>query len=149
VQNPFKFGSIVTGQDFADRRRELAEITRELTDGQHLFLLSPRRYGKATRLTERDIGEALSTVLQQDAPHFSAAWERLSLHQRQVVQAIAQGGGRNVFSSGFLTSHRLGSHSSVQTSLRLLLKEQVLFKTNGEYRIADPFFREWIGTRLA
>ena len=105
------------------------------------------RAGKATRLTERDIGEALSTVLQQDAPHFSAAWERLSLHQRQLVQAIAQGGGRHVFSRGFLTSHRLGSHSSVQTSLRLLLKEQVLFKTNGEYRIADPFFREWIGTR--
>ncbi len=105
------------------------------------------RAGKATRLTERDIGDALATILDQDSPYFSAAWERLSLHQRQVVQAIAKGGGRNMFSRDFLTTHRLGSHSSVQTSLRLLLKEQVLFKTNGEYRIADPFFREWIGTR--
>jgi len=105
------------------------------------------RAGKAARVTERDIGEALATILDQDAPYFSAAWERLSLHQRQVLQAIARAGGRNVFSRDFLTTHRLGSHSSVQTSLRLLLKEQVLFKTNGEYRIADPFFREWIGTR--
>jgi AAA+ ATPase superfamily predicted ATPase len=105
------------------------------------------RTGKATRLTERDIGEALATILDQDAPYFSAAWERLSLHQRQVLQAIAKGGGRNVFSRDFLTTHRLGSHSSVQTSLRLLLKEQLLCKANGEYRIADPFFREWIGTR--
>jgi len=105
------------------------------------------RAGKAARVTEQDIGEALATILGQDAPYFSAAWERLSLHQRQVLQAIAKAGGRNVFSRDFLTTHRLGSHSSVQTSLRLLLKEQVLFKTNGEYRIADPFFREWIGTR--
>jgi hypothetical protein len=36
----------------------------------------------------------------------------------------------------------------VQISLRLLLKDQVLFKANGEYRFADPFFREWIAVRL-
>jgi AAA+ ATPase superfamily predicted ATPase len=107
------------------------------------------RAGKVSRLTERDIGEALAKILDQDAPYFSSAWERLSLHQRQVLQAIARSGGRNVFARDFLTTHRLGSHSSVQTSLRLLVKEQVLFKTNGEYRIADPFFREWIGARSA
>jgi hypothetical protein len=36
----------------------------------------------------------------------------------------------------------------MQTSLRRLLKEQVLLKVDGEYRIADPFFREWIGSRM-
>jgi hypothetical protein len=36
----------------------------------------------------------------------------------------------------------------VQTSLRQLLKEQVLTKANGEYRFADPFFREWVALRL-
>jgi hypothetical protein len=81
MDNPFKFGSVVTGSDFADRRRELAELARELGGGQHLFLLSPRRYGK--------------------------------------------------------------------TSLRQLLKEQVVLKVNGEYRIADPFLREWIGPQPA
>jgi hypothetical protein len=65
-----------------------------------------------------------------------------------VLQAIARSGGRNVFAAEFLASHRLGSHSSVQTSLRLLLKEQVLSKANGEYRFADPFFREWVSSRL-
>ena len=48
MQNPFKFGSVVTGSDFADRRRERAELAKELTDGQHLFLLSPRRFGKTS-----------------------------------------------------------------------------------------------------
>ena len=106
------------------------------------------RVGRADRITERDIGDAIAGIVEQDAPHFSAGWDRLSLHQRQVLQAIARSGGRNVFAGEFLTAHRLGSHSSVQTSLRQLLKEQVLAKVNGEYRFADPFFREWVGTRL-
>lgn len=105
--------------------------------------------GKADRITEGDIGRAIAIILDQDAPYFSTAWDRLSLHQRQVLQAVARAGGRNVFASDFLTVHRLGSHSSVQTSLRQLLKEQILLKVNGEYRIADSFFREWIGTRSA
>src|SRR5574341_848527 len=56
MQNPFRFGGVVTGEDFADRRAELTELGRELRDGQHLFLLSPRRYGKTSlilRLLER------------------------------------------------------------------------------------------------
>jgi hypothetical protein len=72
----------------------------------------------------------------------------LPIYQRQVLQAIARSGGQKVFAREFLAAHRLGSHSSVQTSLRVLLKDQILFKANGEYRFADPFFREWIGTRL-
>jgi hypothetical protein len=106
------------------------------------------RAGKANRITEHDIGEAIAGILEQDSPHLGAAWDRLSLHQRQVLQAIARSGGRNLFAAEFLASHRLGSHSSVQTSLRLLLKEQVLSKANGEYRFADPFFREWVSSRL-
>lgn len=105
------------------------------------------RAGRADRITEREIGEALANIVGQDSPHFGAAWDRLSLHRRQVLQAIARAGGRNVFSSSFLTTHRLGSHSSVQTSLRQLLKEQAVHKAEKEYRISDPFFREWIGTR--
>jgi hypothetical protein len=105
------------------------------------------RAGKADRITEADIGEAIAAIVAQDTPYFSTAWGRLSLHQRQVLQAIARTGGRNVFAGKFLAAHRLGSHSSVQTSLRQLLKEQILFKADGEYRFADAFFREWLGTQ--
>jgi hypothetical protein len=105
--------------------------------------------GRVDRITEGDIGKAIAGIVDQEAPYFSTIWDQLSLHQRQVLQAIARGGGRNVFASEFLVAHRLGSHSSVQTSLRQLLKEQVALKVNGEHRIADPFFREWIGTRTA
>ena len=106
------------------------------------------RAGETDRIVEQDIGAAIARIVEQDASHFSTLWDRLSLHQRQVLQAIARGGGRNIFATGFLASHRLGSHSSVQTSTRMLLKDQILVKANGEYRFADAFFREWVGTRL-
>ncbi|NIO06718.1 MAG: hypothetical protein GTO40_01535 [Deltaproteobacteria bacterium] len=106
------------------------------------------RAGQSKRVTDKDIEAALATILDQDNAYFTALWDGLSLHQRQVLQAITKTGGRNVFASEFLTSHRLGSHSSVQTSLRKMLKEQIVFKVEGEYRIADAFFREWIGNRL-
>jgi hypothetical protein len=106
------------------------------------------RAGNAKRIRERDVGEAIAAIVDQDTAYFSAIWDGLSQHQRQVLQAIAKTGGRNVFASEFLAAHRLGSHSSVQTSLRQLLKEQIVFRVDSEYRIADAFFREWIGIRL-
>ena len=106
------------------------------------------RVGATDRIVEPDIGEAIARIVEQDASHFGTLWDRLSLHQRQVLQAIARSGGRNIFAADFLAAHRLGSHSSVQTSLRMLLKDQLLFKSNGEYRFADAFFREWIAIRL-
>ena len=48
MKNPFIYGEVVTGKDFADREIEMAEIIRDLKDGQNIFLISPRRYGKTS-----------------------------------------------------------------------------------------------------
>lgn len=48
MPNPFKYGTIVRGEDFADRKEELQLLTRELTSGQNILLYSPRRYGKSS-----------------------------------------------------------------------------------------------------
>jgi len=48
MKNPFIYGEVVTGEDFADREIELENIIRDLKDGQNIFLISPRRYGKTS-----------------------------------------------------------------------------------------------------
>lgn len=48
MKNPFIYGEVVTGKDFADRETEIEEITRDLKAGQTIFLVSPRRYGKTS-----------------------------------------------------------------------------------------------------
>jgi hypothetical protein len=48
MENPFVFGEIVEQRHFVDRDEELQNLIRDLADGQKLFLLSPRRFGKSS-----------------------------------------------------------------------------------------------------
>lgn len=47
-ENPFIFGEIVEEPNFVDRASELNQLVRDLADGQKVFLLSPRRFGKSS-----------------------------------------------------------------------------------------------------
>ncbi len=47
-QNPFVFGEIIDDENFVNRTMELRQLVRDLADGQKVFLLSPRRFGKSS-----------------------------------------------------------------------------------------------------
>ncbi|RLD49644.1 MAG: hypothetical protein DRJ05_20675 [Bacteroidetes bacterium] len=47
-KNPFKFGKIVTGNNFCNRKQELKEVKQYISDGYSVWLYSPRRYGKSS-----------------------------------------------------------------------------------------------------
>jgi hypothetical protein len=46
--NPFIYGEVVTATAFADREGERDRLERDLSEGQKVFLISPRRYGKSS-----------------------------------------------------------------------------------------------------
>jgi len=46
--NPFIFGEIIDEANFVNRTSELSRLVRDLADGQKVFLLSPRRFGKSS-----------------------------------------------------------------------------------------------------
>ena len=48
MSNPFKYGTAVSGKDFADRQEELKELRFKLKESVRIFLLAPRRYGKTS-----------------------------------------------------------------------------------------------------
>lgn len=47
-ENPFVFGEIVDDVNFVNRVNERNRLVRDLADGQKVFLLSPRRFGKSS-----------------------------------------------------------------------------------------------------
>lgn len=47
-ENPFVFGEIIDDANFVNRTEELQHLIRDLADGQKIFLLSPRRFGKSS-----------------------------------------------------------------------------------------------------
>jgi len=48
AQNPFVYGEVVPKSAFVGRRAELDRLAADLADGQKIFLISPRRYGKSS-----------------------------------------------------------------------------------------------------
>src|SRR5712691_7802520 len=46
--NPFAFGALALDAAFADRERELAELARDMRNGQDVVVVAPRRYGKSS-----------------------------------------------------------------------------------------------------
>jgi hypothetical protein len=50
MPNPFLSGSPVRGDHFGDREDEVRWLVRRMGDGQNVFVMSPRRYGKSSLL---------------------------------------------------------------------------------------------------
>ncbi len=48
MENPFKFGMVVRGSDFCDRKKEMADLIHIISSGMSVTLISPRRYGKTS-----------------------------------------------------------------------------------------------------
>ena len=62
MPNPFVYGEVVPSAAFVNRVVELDRLVRDLAEGQKVFLISPRRYGKSSL-----IRQALSTMSRRGA----------------------------------------------------------------------------------
>src|SRR6266511_121120 len=54
--NPFRYGALALDEAFTDREEEVAELSRDILNGQDVVVFAPRRYGK-TSLVWRVIQE--------------------------------------------------------------------------------------------
>ena len=87
----------------------------------------------------------MNKILDGQSAVYVTLWNTLPLHQRRTLIAIASSGGENVFSRDFVRDNDLGAVSSVQTSINLLMKKEMIDKEdNNRYYIADVFFKKWI-----
>jgi hypothetical protein len=61
-ENPFVYGEVVPRSAFVGRRAELDRLVADLADGQKIFLISPRRYGKSSLIRQAFAGLARQRV---------------------------------------------------------------------------------------
>jgi hypothetical protein len=47
-ENPFRFGGLAFDDAFANRKVEVAELTRDIKNGQDVVVFAPRRFGKSS-----------------------------------------------------------------------------------------------------
>ncbi len=106
-------------------------------------------FSETKKITKEDVEPTLENLLSENTPMYISIWDGLSLHQRRLLYAIAAFGGNSLFSQDFISDYNLGNSSSVQTSVRLLMKRQILDKEKNTYFITDIFFKEWIRRKIA
>ncbi|MEA2033854.1 MAG: ATP-binding protein [Euryarchaeota archaeon] len=100
------------------------------------------------RATVDDITPAMNKILEGQSAVYVTIWNTLPRHQKRMLVAIASSGGANIFSSDFISDNALGAVSSVQTSVNLLMKKEMIDKENDTYYITDVFFKKWIGKEM-
>ena len=101
--------------------------------------------GRTARL--EDLHETLARLLGEQDTVFEAIWQRLTLAQRGVLRAVVLQGGRELLAAETRLRHRLGSTSTIQTSLALLMKQDLLHKEGGQFVVVDSLLREWVARK--
>lgn len=103
-------------------------------------------------LTARDelctmdkVDAALQNVILSQENSYKILLSNLPPRQKMVLQAIAKEGvARKVTSMKFVKQYNLGSASSVQSAVRLLLQNDLITQEDGCYRVYDYFFSTWL-----
>lgn len=118
-ENPFVFGEIIGNAKFVDRTDELDQLVRDLADGQKVFLLSPRRFGKSSL-----VSVAMLKLQKRHGPygesHLKAAIRAMLSFSnnllRKYCEPLAHGTGSR---TGFRVSEGKLSPISTTTSARV------------------------------
>ena len=91
------------------------------------------------------VDAALQNVIMSQENSYKTILSNLPPRQKMVLQAIAKEGvARNVTSMKFVKQYNLGSASSVQSAVRLLLQNDLITQEDGCYRVYDYFFSTWL-----
>lgn len=94
--------------------------------------------------TEGDLlNLAVSRLINNQSDYYMTLWNNLSILQQNTLNALVIENSK-VFSKDFISRHRLGTSSGVQSAIKVLLNDGILDFHNDEYIFEDPFFRQWI-----
>ena len=73
--------------------------------------------------------------------------KQLTALKVQVLTAISVRRGREIFSGDFLSAANVKSVASVKRAVTRLIDEGWVYFANGEYKVDNPFFAEWVKRR--
>lgn len=90
-----------------------------------------------------ELAQAVTRVLRSENAHFSRIWEKAASSHRLVLQALASAPFQQV-TEDLRRRQGLGSDATVRKALRVMIDDELVIRDGTGYRIAEPFFAEWI-----
>ena len=95
-------------------------------------------------LRPADVARALEAVFDREREHYVFYVKQLTALQFRVLRALAQHGGREIYSAHFLEAANTVNRTSVKKAVAKIEKADLVYRHESEYRFVNPFFREWI-----
>src|SRR5580765_1905123 len=88
-RNPFVYGEVVPTAAFVNRAAELERLVGDLADGQKVFLISPRRYGKSSLIRQalRSLARGGTLTVEVTVSSFSSYVAFLEGYARALMAA--------------------------------------------------------------
>ena len=96
------------------------------------------------KIKKSQITIAISKIVNEESPFYNSIWDQLTMHQRLTLQGIATLGGKKIFSEKFVRESSTNPVATLQVSVKLLIKKEILKKNNSIYEFTDIFFKEWV-----
>lgn len=90
------------------------------------------------------IEKVIGKTLVRYSKTYEDYWSNFSKNQRKVLKIICE--TNSPFKNELVTKYSI-SASSIQRSIKSLIKYQILWKENQKYEILDPIFEIWITNR--
>lgn len=111
-----------------------------------------RQLGAAVlRLTSGEkepMNETLNTAMGEiikDADHaYGSLWQLLNSRQKSVLYGLCRGDEKSLYSEQFIKKYGFKTATNLQAAMRGLCKKALLVKRGKKWRLADPFFGEWV-----
>ena len=97
-----------------------------------------------TTIDGNALKRALSTIFSRERDHYEIFIRRLTALQMRVLKAIAEIGGKEIYSGAFMQKIAVFSPGSVKRAVEKLLACGLVFNHDGEYKFMNPFFAEWL-----
>ena len=103
---------------------------------------------EAKRVEKQDVMKVVDNIIAEQSANYIALWDGLSLHQRLFLKAISKSQAKPIFSKDFIAENELGTAGSIQKSITLLKKKNIIDVDAKEIRFNDVFFKEWIKKKM-
>ena len=103
---------------------------------------------EAKNIEKEDVMKVLDNIIAEQSVNYIALWDGLSLHQRLFLKAITKFQNKPIFSKDFIVENDLGTPGSIQKSITLLKKKNIIDVDAKEIRFNDVFFKEWIKKKM-
>ena len=99
--------------------------------------------------TKELVATAIARVLDAEAAQMTVLWHDSAPAQRNLLVALVEWGGRNIYREDYRRRANLGPATTVQRAIQTLIdRELVDLEPKGAYIIKERFFEEWIRRRI-